>query len=103
MLELGPRIMYFINKSRTISLSFVYNLYAVGSRTLANGTNQDATGTSFLINLSYQLPISKKVYLGASYNYHQVGLAKVVQSTTESSTSDTYTYMYPGLEFSIRF
>lgn len=102
LLEIGPRVQYFFSQLKNGYVAAVYNLYANGTRTLS-GNEQEVEGTSMLFSLGYQLKMSKRVYLGFSFNYHKISISKQTQNNTASDVSHEYTIMYPGFEVSYRF
>ncbi len=103
LMEMGPMLSAFLNKSQTIFASFAYNMYAKGDRTLSDGTAQEISGSSMLGQLGYVVKFSRSVFLGVSMNYHSVSIDSSVVGTTEASESDSYSTIYPSIDLSIRF
>lgn len=102
MLELGPRIQWFMNDGRNAYLTAAYNLYAKGTRVM-DGVSEEVSGTSYNLGFGVQLKMNNSCYIGASINYHSLTLAKKTIGTTETKISDSYTNVFPALEFSLRF
>ena len=102
LLELGPRIQYYFNQNKTVYISGAYNFYAKGDRE-QDGQSQKVSGTSMFFNLGIQSRISKKFYFGLSLNYHTVSIDESTVETTQSTVSHSYTFIYPAVEFSLRF
>ncbi len=100
--ELGPRFQFYVNETRTIYLSIVYNFYAKGTRGLA-GQNQTVSGTSLIFTGAYQLKVTKAFYLGLSLNYHQISLSEASTASVKTDISQSYSHIYPALSISFRF
>jgi hypothetical protein len=103
MLELGPRVLYFINDGKNFYLSGTYNFYAKGTRTIDGGVSSDIEGTSYIASIGLQLKASKRFYIGFSYNYHSLNITETSSNSVASTVSQTYTYTFPAVEFSLRF
>jgi hypothetical protein len=102
MLELGPRFQFFFDEPKTSYISFTFNPYAKGKRVIL-GETETVSGTSFLINMGYQLKITKSIFAGLSVNYHSLSLSTKTIDTTETKISESYSTIYPMIEFSVRF
>lgn len=102
IMELGPKVIWFMDDRKTIYISAAYHPYAKGDRTV-DGTSQDVSGTSYLATLGYQLKVSRSFYLGASLNYHALSLSEKTVENTATDISESHTAVIPMLEFSIRF
>lgn len=100
--ELGPRVQIYLNDKKNIYISGVYNFYVTGERDVA-GETQEVTGTSMLATLGIQLKVTKKWFFGISYNYHSISIDTSTVNTIQSDVSNSYTYTFPAVEFSIRF
>lgn len=101
LMELGPRLIFYIDKVRCWSVSFSYNPYTRGTRTI-DGENHDISGMSFIGTLSYQISVTKNISLGASINYHSVSISEQSISNTETDVSNSYTGIIPMFDLSIR-
>lgn len=103
VLELGPRFQYYFSGERTFFMSAAWNPYVKGSRTVGT-TEEDISGSSYFINLGWQLKLSRSLSIGASLNYHTISITKETDTNNvETDVTDSYTTIYPMLEFSIRF
>ncbi len=103
LLEMGPMLSAFLNKSQTIFASFAYNMHAKGERTLSDGTSQEISGSSMLGQLGYVVKFSRSIFLGVSMNYHSVSIDSSVVGSTEADETDSYSTIYPSIDLSIRF
>lgn len=102
VLELGPRIQYYLTKLRTSYIFVTYNLYCQGTRTMS-GTAQDVDGTSTIIGFGYQIKMSRRSFLTLGLNSHTIGIAEQTVAGTTTDVSQTYTMIYPSLEVAYRF
>jgi hypothetical protein len=102
MVELGPRIQLFVDEPKTFYFSFTFNPYAKGTRVIL-GQTETVSGSSFLVNMGYQLKITKSFFAGLSVNYHSLSLTSKTIDTTETKISESYSTIYPMIEFSVRF
>lgn len=104
LLELGPRLTYYFNEARTFSVNIAYDPYVKGTRTLATSSDQEEiSGSSIFLSAVYQLKVSKMFFIGASLNYHSVTISESTVSNVATEVSQTYTSIYPAIDFSIRF
>jgi hypothetical protein len=102
-LELGPRLSYYLDMSKTWIISVIWNPYAEGTRT-DDSVVDEIKGSSMEFGLGYQVKLSKKVSLGVMINYHSLSITKVVNAAkAESTVSSSYTSTYPMISLSIRF
>ncbi|OUR95416.1 hypothetical protein A9Q84_16415 [Halobacteriovorax marinus] len=103
MLELGPRVQYFFNSGRNFYMSGTYNFYAKGTREINGGTSANIEGTSYILSAGLQLKVKRLFYIGFSYNYHVLNITETSSNSVVSTVSETYTYIFPAIEFSLRF
>jgi hypothetical protein len=101
-LELGPRIVFFLNQGKNFLLSAGWNPYVKGTRNVS-GTSADIAGTSYLVSLGFQVKITKKLFLGGSVNYHAIAITTETVDNTESTVTNSYTSLMPMIELSVRF
>jgi hypothetical protein len=100
ILEMGPRLQWFLNDNYNWYVSAEWNPYAKGTREKA-GTERDITGSGLGFGFGYRFRISRLIGFGASLQYHSLSMSKETQSSTESSVSDSVTNFMPMLEFSL--
>ncbi len=103
--EIGPRFIYFLNDRMTWNISFAWHPYAKGTRTLPTATEStDVTGSAMIASLAYQLPVTKRFYLGASLNYYSYSITEdTTAAGVTSEVSQSYTQIVPMFDISIRF
>ena len=66
-----------------LELPGVYNFYAQGTREV-DGTEQDISGSSYLATFGVQMKLTRKTYLGFSYNLHSVTINESTEGTTNT-------------------
>jgi hypothetical protein len=103
--EIGPRFIWFINDRMTWNFSFAWHPYAKGKRSLTSSSEStDTSGSSMIVTLAYQLPVTKTFYLGASLNYYSYSVTKdTTSSGTSTDVSQSYTHIVPMFDISFRF
>ncbi len=97
-LQMGPRFLWMIDKSKSWSVGFAY--YIVTTASYNDGVSAAETwkGTSIHADGGYNLPIGDDVFFGIRFNYSASTFTeRLIGSTTYSSVSYTKTYMYPSL------
>lgn len=102
MLELGPRIMFLFGNDRNFYIAGTYNFYAKGTRNV-DGEEYDIDGSSMVATFGVQMKGSKKFYLGFSLNYHSTSIAVESVDNTTEDVSNSYSKIYPAIDFSLRF
>lgn len=100
--ELGPRFLIFINEDRNFYFSAAYHPYVRGTLT-KNSTEEEVSGSGYIVTLGYQFKASKTIYFGASLNYQSTTLDTSTVSNVETDVSYAYTKILPMIELSIRF
>ena len=102
---IGPRFIWFFSDSMEWNISLAWHPYSKGTRTqAADASEDDVSGSSMIIGLSYLLKISKVFYLGASMNYYTYSVTKETDSNDASSdVSSSYTTIMPMIDLSFRF
>lgn len=102
-LEVGPRITYYFNDTKTILFTLAWNPYAKGTRTTLAGVNQDISGSSFLTGLGYEIKLANKFFLGASLMYHSLSVSKAEANNVSTEVSESYTSITPMISMCFRF
>lgn len=103
ILEMGPRLLFFLNETRSFVLSMNWNPFVDGDRTTTNGVGQDVDGSSMHFALSFQAKVSRKLFVGGGLNYHVVTITESVEGSTVTEVSQDYTDIYPSIDISWRF
>lgn len=102
VLELGPRLMVFLNRELNFYFSAAYHLYAKGSRDV-DSESQDISGSALLLSLGYQLKLSRSTYLGLSLQYHSMSISEITINDQKTDSSDKVSNLLPAIDLSLRF
>lgn len=96
--QMGPRFLWMITKSKSMSLGLSYNLVTKATYTPASGTTEEWTGTALKVDVGYNFPITESWLIGFRLNYSAATYSsKLVNSTTYSTSSNTAIYTYPSI------
>jgi hypothetical protein len=101
-LEIGPELLYFLNPQKNFYISFNYNPYTKGTRSITGAAEESVDGTSYVFTIGAQYELSSYFYFGISVHYHNISLSKSSISGTESNITNTYSYFYPLFAMSFR-
>ena len=103
LLELGPRVVWYLNDNKTVAFSGAWHPYVKGERKNSSGVSEDLSGSSIHAAMIYQFKVNKTFFIGASLNYHSVSIAEKTVGTTLTKVSEKYTDIYPAFDISLRF
>ncbi len=95
--DTGPSIKYFFGKGDVFSLSATYNFTSKASYQSGTASSQDWTGTSYLIAFGMNPEVTEGLHIGVTLNYYAAAYTKKVISSTESSTSNSKSMVFPAL------
>lgn len=101
-LEIGPRVILFLNSSRNFYLSAAYHGYVKGSSQLGD-EDVEIRGRSKHYALGLQMPLSRQLFFGLSFNYHQTTIRREITDLQTQEMNYGITGMYPAIELSYRF
>ncbi len=102
LLEMGPRLIWYLTNKTTFFLSFEWNPYVKGKRDV-QGTKTDVSGSSTAVGFGYRFEISRRTGLGAGVYYHSVGIKEQTANETTNKVSDSISQVMPKLEFTVLF
>ncbi|UOF02752.1 outer membrane beta-barrel protein [Bdellovibrio reynosensis] len=98
-LDTGPYLKWTFGKNNVFNLAGVYNLKS--SATYSDGTtNETWSGTSLWLQFGVAPEIKDDLRVGASFNYYMATYTKKVVSSTESTTSNSKTWIFPMITVS---
>jgi outer membrane protein assembly factor BamA len=100
MLEMGPRLQWFVNENYNLYFTAEWNPYAKGERDKA-GSSRDISGSSMGFGIGYRFRLSRNLGFGAAIHYHTLSLDEEKVGSTENNVSDTVTNLMPMLEFTL--
>ncbi len=99
LLEMGPKVTWFLNEERHWYLTFEWNPYAKGEREKAS-QSRDIAGMSYGAGLGYRFRLSRLVGLGAGIHYHSLSVDEEKIGSTENDVSDKVSHLMPMIELS---
>ncbi len=97
LLELGPKLLWYLTQERSSYLSLEWNPYVVGDRKILN-IESEIRGNSLGVSFGYRFKLSKHFGIGASLNYTKVNIKTETVSQIESDKSDGMSMIVPMLE-----
>ena len=97
LLEMGPRIQWFLNDDYNLYFTAEWNPYGKGERD-KGGSNKEIGGSSIGLGLGYRFRLSRVVGFGASLNYHSLSISEEKSGSTENEISDSVSNIMPMLE-----
>lgn len=100
--EMGPRLLFYLNKNKNFYLSGAYHFYVRGERENLL-LEEDLQGKSFLGTFGMQMNLTSNLLFGLSFNYHKVELNESTFNSQTSQIDHDYVHFYPSLELSYRF
>ncbi len=100
MLEMGPRLQWFVNDNYNLYFSAEWNPYAKGDREKGN-VSREISGSSTGFGVGYRFRLSRLIGFGASIHYHTLSLSEEKIGSAENDISDKVTNLMPMLELTI--
>lgn len=92
--DTGPFLKWQFGKGEVFNFSFAYNIQS--KATFSDGTNTEAwEGTSYWLQWGVSPEVREGLHLGFSLNYYSANYSKKVVSSTESTVSNTKTWIFP--------
>lgn len=101
-LEMGPKLLWFLNDNYNWYVSGEWNPYARGERTIG-ATKEDISGSSFGLGFGYRFRISRFIGLGAGIHYQTTKIDEAKVGSTERNVSDSVSHVMPMLQLSAMF
>ncbi|MES2527596.1 MAG: hypothetical protein V4598_10930 [Bdellovibrionota bacterium] len=102
MLEMGPKLLWFLNENYNVYVAAEWNPYARGDRKLG-ATNEDISGSSYGASLGYRFRISRFIGLGAGIHYQSTKIDEAKVGSNERNVSDSVSHIMPMLQLSAMF
>ena len=101
--ELGPRLIYFLSEAGVFYVTFAWNPYAKGTRSLGTA-DETISGWSYSGGLGAQVKINRNFNIGVCLNYRSLTVTETTNASKVTSTvSNAYSSMMPMINFSLRF
>ncbi len=102
MLEMGPKLLWFLNENYNVYVAAEWNPYARGDRKLG-AVNEDISGQSYGASLGYRFRISRFIGLGAGIHYQSTSIDEAKVGSNEKNVSDNVSHIMPMLQLSAMF
>lgn len=100
--DMGPKLSYYIDKARTWSVAFTYDLITKGNYS-SGSTTSELRGTAMKFEAGYTPEIWEGVLLGAKLNYYKAAFKEEVVSSSLTKVSYSRTAIYPSFSFIFRW
>lgn len=101
--DMGPKVVYYLNKDRTWVVSVTYNLITKGSYNGGSAVTE-LRGTSIRADFGYTPYMTDNLLMGAKLNYYKPTLSEeITNQTALAKTSNSRTVIYPSFAITYRF
>lgn len=101
--DMGPKLMYYIDKERTWVIGLTYNLITKGAYN-GGAETTEMRGTSLRAEFGYTPHMTENLLMGAKLNYYKASLIEEVINQTELvKTTNSRTAIYPVFTIVYRF
>lgn len=102
--EMGPKFGLFLDKERVYGLWATYNLTVSGTYSPGGGTAETWRGTSLKVELGVTPALDTEMFAGVKLIYHSETFNEsLIGSTNYSQVAYNRAFIYPSLNFSMRF
>ncbi len=96
--QMGPRLLWFMNKDKTWSLGLGYYVVTNATFTGSDGTSAKWKGTAIKADLGYNYPIGETFFAGIRLNYSSASYNERIEGATNYTTVGySKTAMYPSI------
>lgn len=101
--DMGPAFRWNIDRNSMFSATFAYGILCKGKYSTDGGTDEDLSGSSYLLKVAMEPEVAENFNIGIAINYYNANYNKKVINSTESSVSEKNTWMFPSLSLAWRF
>jgi len=103
--DMGPKILYYIDKERTWVIGFTYNLITKGTYNAGGAAAEtELRGRAMKAEFGYLPMMWENVYIGAKLNYYKATFnEEITNETTLDQVSNSRTAIYPSFSMTIRW
>ncbi|WP_413293079.1 hypothetical protein ACLSU7_16960 [Bdellovibrio sp. HCB185ZH] len=99
--DTGPAVKYNFGKNESFSLTANYNVLAKGTyKNVVSNSNESWQGTSYMVGFNVMPEIKSGFRMGVGLNYYHAAYSKKTVDGTETSESNTKTWLFPTLTLS---
>jgi hypothetical protein len=100
-LNMGPMVMWLMDRKKEYGLSLGYNIVANGAYTTSSASTT-LSGTGLFVSFSAMPEISENFYVGLKLNYYSLSFSRSIDGSTVSPVSFTRTLIFPSLSLAWR-
>jgi hypothetical protein len=102
--EMGPKFGMFFDKERFWSLWATYNLVVNGTYSAAGATSETWRGSSIKIEMGVTPALDTEYFAGVKLVYHSETFNEsLIGSSNYSQVTYSRSFIYPALNFSLRY
>ncbi|UYL09714.1 hypothetical protein B9G69_003885 [Bdellovibrio sp. SKB1291214] len=99
--DTGPAIRYYFGKNQVFSMTAVFNVLSKASfKNVVTDKTESWNGTSYLVSFGLMPEVKSGFHIGVAINYYSASYSKKTVDGTETSESNTKTWMFPSLALS---
>ncbi len=99
--DTGPSVKYFFGKNDVFYVSATFNVLAKGSyKNVVSNNTETWQGTSYMAGFGVMPEIKSGLHIGVAINYYHAAYSKKTVNGTETSESNTKTWLFPTLSLS---
>lgn len=98
-LNMGPMLMWIIDRKQTFSLAAGYHILSKGSYNDGSAT-QELTGTGLWASFGIMPEIDEHLFVGVKYNYASYNYTKSLVGSASSDIAYTRALVFPSLSLS---
>ncbi|MFL5785755.1 MAG: outer membrane beta-barrel protein [Bacteriovoracaceae bacterium] len=102
MLEMGPKLLWYLNENYNWFVNAEWNPYAKGDRKIGT-VSEKTSGSSYGGGIGYRFRLSRFVGLGAMIQYQATNISEAKVGNNEKNVSDSISHVMPMLELSAMF
>lgn len=102
LLEMGPKLLWFLNENYNWYVCGEWNPYARGDRKVGT-SSEDISGSSYGAGIGYRFRLSRFIGIGAGIHYQTTKIDEAKVGSTENDVSDSVTHVMPMLTLSAMF
>lgn len=96
VMDTGPVVKWQFGKGDLYTFSAAYNI--LSQATYSSGaTNETWRGTSIWLQFGFAPEVTNGLHVGGALNYYSASFNKKTVGTTESSASNTHTWIFPTI------
>jgi hypothetical protein len=94
--DTGPMAKWEIGRAKTFSLTGTFNVLSRANYS-SGSTTEKWSGTSLWAEMAFMPEVSEGFHLGGALNYYAASYSKKTVSGTETSTSNSKTWIFPTI------